>query len=434
MAGDMVVVLGRASGGERALFGHNSHRLPGEGQRLVRLPGRLFAPGEAVQLPQTHLAQARQTFTVVGSQPAGCWGLQHGLNEHRVAVGCSSWSSRLTCPRPALSGPDLTRLALERGRSARQAVDVLIDLISRYGQGRPETGGEGADSAFLVADPHEAFAVEAAGRAWVVQEIYEVRAASDVAIIRQDWTRIAPGLAADVIERGWHEADGSKLDFAGSLSISPVGQASALRRWGRATFLLEQESSRIDTAFVRRLLGDHYEGTHFEADPIRGTGEPVPLCRHAGSRDRLMTTTSLVAELPAEPGALALAWWAFGPPCVSVYFPVFVEADLPAALAGDVQALPAGGVGRWQQRLGDRLGRDPARWRAARERLGQLQARFDQDAADFAAEARTLMREGQREQFGRLAGLLTQSHIERFEDVVCELLAIPDRAALSSRD
>jgi secernin len=420
MAGDMMAARGQASGG-RTFFGHNSHRPPGEGQQLVHLPGRVFPPGESVQVQQSRLAQARQTFTVLGSQPAGCWGLQHGLNEHRVAVGCSSWSSRLACSRPELSGLDLTRLALERGRSAGQAVDVLTDLISRHGQGRPEVGSEEVDSVFLVADPHAAFAVEAASRAWVVQEIHETRAAGDVAIIRQDWSRIAPGLAADVIERGWHQADGSKLDFAGSLSVSPVGQESALRRWGRATFLLEQESGRIDLGFLRRLLGDHYEGTHFQADPVRGSSETVPLCRHAGGRGQLTTAASLAAELSAEPDALALAWCTFGPPCVAVYFPIFVEAELPAALAAREPR-------RWQQRLYDRLGRDPSRWQTARQRLAQLQSRFDQEAAEFVVETGTLLQEGQREQVRRLAGLLVQGHCERFADAVRELLAGLDRA------
>jgi secernin len=409
----MVVALGQATGGG-AVFGHNSHRPPGELQRLVRLPGKQFTTGETVSARYIGLPQARATCTVLGSRPAGCWGMQHGVNEHRVAVGCSRWDGRLTGSAPGLTGTDLTRLALERGHSARQAVDVLTDLIARHGQGRWAGGGEG-DSAFLVADPAEAFAVEATGHAWVVQEIHEVRAGGDVGIIRQDWDRIAPGLAEEVISRGWYDADGSKLDFAGSLSDNPVGEASALRRWGRATLLLEQESGRIDTPFVRRLLADHYQGTRFEADPVHGRAEPVPLCRHGAGRGGLLTAASLVAELPAQPDAWPVAWCSFGPPCVSIAFPVFVEAELPALLQGDAW--------RRQPRLHDRLGRDPERWQAARAWRGQLQGRFDQEAADFAGEAEALGREGRRDEARRLAGLLMQSHVERFEDAVQQFLA-----------
>ena len=48
--------------------------------------------------------------------------------------------------------------------------------------------------------------------------------------MRQDWERIARGLAGYAIGQGWWPDDGSKLDFAGSLNDQPVGRESALRR------------------------------------------------------------------------------------------------------------------------------------------------------------------------------------------------------------
>src|SRR5262249_16931310 len=157
-------------------------------------------------------------------QPLGLWGYQHGVNEHRVALGCAGWRSTLTCPRPGLLGADLVRLALERCRGARQAVDLITDLIERHGQGRFPGCAPPAEAAHvsLVADQQEAFTVEAAGAAWAAQEIHAVRAVSDVGVIRQDWSRIAHGLAGHAIDQGWWPADGSKLDFAGTLSAEPT--------------------------------------------------------------------------------------------------------------------------------------------------------------------------------------------------------------------
>jgi dipeptidase len=418
MGCDMVVALGRATGNGGAIFGHNSHRPPGEGQRLVRLPARQPTAGETVRTQYLTLQEARQTYAVLGSQPQQCWGLTHGVNEHRLAVGCADWAGKLHCDEPGVTGTDLTRLALERCRTACQALDLLTSLVARHGQGRPaaEAFADEADHLFLIADPTQAFALEAAGDAWVVQEILEVRAASDLAIIRQDWDRISAGLGARIIARGWWKADGSKLDFADTLNANPTGVASALRRWGRATVLLEQQNGRVEPGFVRHLLSDHYEGTQFEADPVRGNGGPVPLCRHGLAREGLVTSASLVAELSADRKPGPLAWCAFGPPCVSVYFPVFLEGELPPAFT------PEGGRGRpgvWQfgRQVGGALGRDAQRWQAARQALGQLQHRFDQEAAEFAAETAAAA------DLGREAGALMQSQVERFEDAAGELLA-----------
>ena len=177
-------------------------------------------------------------------------------------------AKQASLPKPGLTGPDLVRLALERCGSARQALDLLTDLLARH--------GECGDHNFLLADPHEAYTLEAAGRHWAAQEIHQVRAVGDAAVIRQDWYRLSAGLAGEAINSGWWPEDGSKLDFAGrpGRRASPAG--SALRRWGRTTRLLEEQNGHIDAAFLRRLLADHYDGTHFEVDPLEPTAHVTP--------------------------------------------------------------------------------------------------------------------------------------------------------------
>ena len=44
-------------------------------------------------------------------------------------------TSALKCDHPGLLGTELTRLALERSQTARQAVDLVTSLVERYGQG-----------------------------------------------------------------------------------------------------------------------------------------------------------------------------------------------------------------------------------------------------------------------------------------------------------
>jgi secernin len=415
MGSDLVVALGRATVNGQTLFGQNCHRPAGESIALCRTPGRDFAPDETLKTARAALPQARRTCTVLAGQAHGDWGYLHGVNEHQVAAGCAAWRSKLAGSGQGLLGTDLVRLVLERAASARQAVSTLTDLIARHGQ----TGG---DNVFLIADPKEAFTVEAAGDAWTLQEIEQVRAAGDVAVIRQDWNRIAPGLAARVIERGWWPEDGSKLDFAGTLSEEPTGRASALRRWGRATLLLEQQNGHIDAAFLRRLLADHYEGTRYEIDPLDACGKVTPLCQHATGGAAAATAASFVAALASDPAQVPVVWCAFGPPCLGVHFPVFLDAEPPAAFTADAPAPYPGGVSWLACRLADSVAVDASRLDLVRDSMARLEARFEQEAEEFAAEAAALKRQDARAELQRLAGSLMQSHLERFDEAVEALL------------
>jgi dipeptidase len=416
----MVVALGDATVHGQTLFAHSSDQQPQDIQVLQRVPGRAHEAGENVSTQFLELPQARHTLTVLGSQPAGVWGYTHGLNDHGLAAGCTRLGSKLKLERPGLVGTDLVRLALERCNSAHQAVDLITDLIERHGQGMfpgcpPQVEG---DSAIMLASPGEAYMLEAAGHHWVLQEIERVRAASDVGTIRQDWARISRGLSAHVIGHGWWPADGSKIDPVDSVHASALGTASALRRWGRATFLLEQQGEHIDVALLRRLLGDHYEGMQGAVDPF-ADGGPTPICQHGQTKGRI-TGTSLVAPLRDPQAGPPLAWCAFGPPCLSVFFPVFLDGDLPEAFRTAGHQPGVTGVGTWIFRLNEQLRSSP-RHSAVSDAFARLQARFDQDAEEFTAELQALQRQGSASECARQASVFMQHTLERFEEVLGSL-------------
>ena len=424
MGCDTVAALGRAIVDGHTLFAHNSDRPPREGQALARLARREYSPGEKVRLQGIELPQVRHTAAVLGSRPEGCWGFTHGVNEHAVAVAATSQRTRLTIASPGPLGTDLVRLTLERSKTARQAVDHLTDLIERYGQGTA-ANAETSDNAFLIADAREAFAVETAGRYWVYQEVGEVRAVSNVSIVHQDWDRIARGLAGHAIEQGWWPNDGSKLDFAIAVAGNPTGDGSALRRWGRATMLLEQQNGHIDAAFLRRLLSDHYEGMSCEVDPLGALRGPAALCQHSVSPTREATAASVVVQLSSGQDRLLTAWCAFGPPCISVYFPIFLEAEPPGPFVSE--ALD----GFWWRvnRLHDQLRRTTERWALARDTVSRLQARFDQEAEEFATEGAALKQRGDHAELQRLASLFMQHNLEQFEEVAESLVVSGGRFA-----
>jgi secernin len=416
MGSDMVTALAGATVDGCTFFGHNSGLAAPDGLALRLVPGRPFVLGEKVRTRHLELPQTRQTFTVLGSQRAGDWGYEQGVNEHGVAIGRAPLFTRLEAAQQGFIGTELVRLGLERARTARQAVDLLTDLLHRHGPAVPGLmGAVGADNAFLIADPSEAFAVETAGSHWVYQEVKEIRALpGGASTIRQDWDRISSGLSARAIEQGWWPADGNKLDFASAVTPPQHGAEEALRRWGRATLMLGEQQGHIDTAFVRRLLSDHYEGCADEVDPFAtGTG-PTPLCQHACGSQGHETAASLVVELIAVPNHPRMAWCALGPPCLTVYLPIILVGELPAALTADSTT---GSLRARVQEWHRQLGKHPEIRDLARESLGRLQGRFDQEAEDFAAEAAALCRQGLSDDLQRFSTLFMQHCVERFEEV-----------------
>ena len=84
---DTFVALGPVTKDGLSLFAKNSDRPPRECQRIVQLARRANRPGARVRCQYVEIPDAPETAAMVGSQPYWLWGLEHGVNEHRVAIG-----------------------------------------------------------------------------------------------------------------------------------------------------------------------------------------------------------------------------------------------------------------------------------------------------------------------------------------------------------
>src|SRR5262245_36254106 len=121
MGCDTLVALAPATREGVTLFAKNSDRPPRECQRVVQLARRHHPPGARVRCQYVDVPQVEETAAVMGTQPYWLWGLEQGVNEHRVAIGNETVFAREALGSRGLLGMDLVRLCLERARTADEA-------------------------------------------------------------------------------------------------------------------------------------------------------------------------------------------------------------------------------------------------------------------------------------------------------------------------
>ncbi len=386
MGNDMVSASRQASANQTSLFALNHHAPSAEHPSLILQRGQTHEPGEYSTLRQLRLPETRHSATVLALQTPGQWGYEYGVNEHRVALGVTSWETRFSGDAPTFHGSDLVRLMLERGQSARSAIDTAIDLLSRHGEHESARG-----NIFLVADAEESFVLETAGQHWALLECGPTRVVTDAAMIRQDWRRLAPGLATEMIEKGQWEDDGSKLDFVRCLSTSSDATLRAQRRWGRASLALAQQQGAIDLHFLRRMLADHYNTNRDLLQPAKAT--------------RLASTFLVDLQSGDVP---IIAWHAFGKPKVALFFPICLAGELPEAFRADADQ----SIQKCTAEL-RRLtrGKDGM---AVVHALERLQVKFDQDADDLLARATEARRRGDAFPIASCASEMMSHHVAMF--------------------
>lgn len=100
--------------------------------------------------PLGEIPQVAHTYNVVGN-----------INEHQVAIGESTWGGRPeledTTGQSVIDYGSLIQIALERSRTAREAIDVMTDLVAKYGYA---SSGE----SFSIVDKNEAWVLELIGK------------------------------------------------------------------------------------------------------------------------------------------------------------------------------------------------------------------------------------------------------------------------------
>lgn len=281
--------------GDGVLFAKNSDRDVNEAQ-VVRWYGAAdHAAGTDLATTWSTVPQVAHTHAVMLSQPWWMWGAEMGANEHGVVIGNEAVFTRRTGAGAdgTLLGMDLVRLGLERCATRHEAVEVIVTLLERYGQGGScsrEHPSFSYDNSYLVADPDGAVVLETAGRHHAVEEV-----------------------------------TGRGRSISNGLTIAGFAESYADRLRGRVAQCAVRQTTTEAAARRTAAVPDAVAAlrNHGGASPHYSmvNGALAAPCAHAGG---LVTSTQTTASWVADLGAGR--HWVTGTsaPCVSLFRPVTV--------------------------------------------------------------------------------------------------------------
>ena len=277
------------------IFGKNSDRPSGEGQSITRYPATKWAKNQKLSCTYINIPQISKTNAVLLSQIDWMWGAEMGANDHGVVIGNEAvWTVEPIEDR-ALLGMDLVRLGLERGRSAREALDVITSLLEEHGQGGACAKHDPSftyHNSFLIADFKEAWVLETAGRLWVAEKTTKGgRNISNGLTIRTNYDISSIGLQNHAQNRGLWDGKG-KLDWAKCFSDGPADHSADSRQCCGTVLVEKYDKGGLNTKAMMNILSDHEGG----------------ICMHGGFE----TTASMVSELHSD--RKACQHWLTGKP------------------------------------------------------------------------------------------------------------------------
>lgn len=217
-----------ADGSSMVTYAADSHVLYGE---LYYTPAGRHAAGSQLEIHDWdsgkylgQIEQVAETYAVVGN-----------MNEHQVTIGETTYGGRpdLKNDEGIMDYGSLMYVALQRARTAREAIEVMGDLVERYGY---YSSGE----ALSIADPEEVWIMGMIGKGkgnkgavWVARRIPDGYVSAHA-----NWVRITTFplddrknclYAKDVIsfarEKGYFDGPDKEFSFAGAYAPLTWGAA-----------------------------------------------------------------------------------------------------------------------------------------------------------------------------------------------------------------
>jgi len=308
-------------------FGKNSDRDPNEAHEVLIVPEKQYEKGELLKCTYITIPQVEKTNKVLLCKPVWIWGAEMGVNEHGVVIGNEAVFSKIPAGKePGLIGMDYLRLGLERGKNAREALNVITALLEEFGQ----SGNCGFmhpfyyHNSFIIADKHEAWKLETVEKHWIAEKIEGFGAISNGYSIEDNWDLISPNLIAHAKEKGWIKEE-SEFNFRESISDWLITTFSdSKQRRSCSIRKINETGPKTGLEDVFETLRIHRVEENFRPDKgITG----ADLCMHSGFGPIRVsqTTGSMVVEQDDN----GLVVWVTGSsaPCLSIFKPMSLSQE-----------------------------------------------------------------------------------------------------------
>ena len=300
---DTLIALGNSTEDGSVIFGKNSDRPYNEAQLITYSPKMSHENGETLRCTYMEIPQVSETYSIILSQPFWMWGAEMGANEHGVVIGNEAVYTHEPLRSVGLLGMDLLRLGLERGNTASDAMEKMIHLLEKFGQGGGCAYNDPSwmyHNSFIITDPKEAFVLETADKWWIVEKVQDVRSISNGITIRGKGDIRRKGIIQYAIEKGYCKDD-IDFDFAETFSGSSFSTVpSPYSRGGKTSLLLNKNLGKITPHLMMGFLREHQAGICMHGG-FESTGSQVSHLRNLRKSIHWFTGTTL--------------------PCISTYKP-----------------------------------------------------------------------------------------------------------------
>ena len=288
-----------ADGSVMTTYAADSHNLYG---MLTHTPAAVHPKGAMRKVvewdtgkPLGEIPQIEKTYNVVGN-----------MNEHQVAIGETTWGGRHeladTTGNSIIDYGSLIQIALERSKNAREAIDVMTDLVDKYGY-----ASEG--ESFTIADKDEVWVMEMIGKGaekgavWIAVRIPDEAIsghANEPRIRKVNWKdKKNLKYSKDVIDfarkRGYFNGKNEDFSFADAYAEHPADtrRGCDARVWSYfRRFKPEADSyyawcvgesdepmplyiipdRKVSLAEMQESMRDHFEGTPLNMTEDVGSG------------------------------------------------------------------------------------------------------------------------------------------------------------------